>query len=90
MQIQIEAAKCTAATAVQKDHETNDSNTKAAEPFGLRAAWLHFANDMEVRRLVTLHMRIKRKKEALSELVRQRQTIMNRCIKRMRRAGGKH
>ncbi|NRB17706.1 MAG: hypothetical protein HRU33_09120 [Rhodobacteraceae bacterium] len=64
--------------------------TANAEPFGLRAPWLHFADHMEIRRLAKLHMRIERKKAALAELVGERHTIMRRCIRRMRRAGGKH
>lgn len=87
---QIEVSKCTPVAAVQRHREKSGSDTKTAEPFGLRAAWLHFANQMEIQRLAKLHVRIERKKAALSALVGQRQTIMNRCIKRMRRAGGKH
>ncbi len=61
-----------------------------SEPFGLRAAWLRFADQVELRRLAKLHMRIERKKMAMKELVGERQKIMNRCIKRMRRDEGKN
>jgi hypothetical protein len=60
------------------------------EPFGIRAAWLKFANEMELRRLAKLHMRIERRKRGLDELVTERQLIMNRCIRRMRRQNGKN
>lgn len=59
-------------------------------PFGLRAAWLHFTNERELRQLAKLHMRIERRKAGLADLVEERQRIMNRCIRRMRRAGGKN
>jgi hypothetical protein len=52
--------------------------------------WLHFANDLEVRRLAKLHLRIQRKQDALNQLINERQKIMNRCIRRMRRANGKN
>ena len=41
-----------------------------SEPFGLRAAWLRFADQVELRRLAKLHMRIERKKLAMKELVK--------------------
>lgn len=82
----IDNPTCTAATATQ----TGTNNTEKAEPFGLKAAWLHFANELEVRRLAKLHVRIERKKAALSGLISERQSIMNRCIRRMRRASGKN
>ena len=59
------------------------------EPFGLRAAWLRFANELELRRLAKLHMRIERRKRAIEGMVAERKLIMNRCIRRMRRAEGK-
>jgi len=69
----------------------NSQQTDAPiEPFGLRAAWLHFANMVELRRLAQLHGRITRRKQSLDELVVERQRIMNRCIRRMRRQQGKN
>ncbi len=59
-------------------------------PFGLRAAWLRFTEEVELRRLATLHCRIERRKRALEGLIAERQLIMNRCIRRMRRAEGKN
>lgn len=59
------------------------------EPFGLRAAWLRFAAEVELRRLAILHVRISRKERSLAALRSERATIMNRCIRRMRRAAGK-
>lgn len=60
------------------------------EPFGLRAAWLRFANEMELRRLAKLHTRIERRKRALRDLEGERRKIMMRCVRRMRRADGKN
>lgn len=59
------------------------------EPFGLRAAWCRFANELELRRLAVLHVRIERRKRGLADLTRERKTIMMRCIRRMRRDQGK-
>jgi hypothetical protein len=56
----------------------------------LRAAWLAFANEMELRRLAKLERRIERKKQALQVLVGERQLIMRRCIRRMRRKNNKN
>jgi hypothetical protein len=64
--------------------------TEKLEPFGLRAAWLHFANELELRRLAKLQVRIERRKRGLDDLVTERQRIMNRCIRRMRRQNGKN
>jgi hypothetical protein len=60
-----------------------------AQPFGLRAAWLRFAHEVELRRLAVLHVRIERKKATMDELVKERQRIMQRCIRRGRRIAGK-
>ena len=60
------------------------------EPFGLRDAWLRFASEVELRRLALLHLRIERRKRGLDGLVAERKRIMNRCIRRMRRAEGKN
>lgn len=57
--------------------------------FGLHAAWLRFAHEAELRRLAKLQMRIERKKAAMKVLLGERQRIMNRCIRRMRRSDGK-
>ena len=62
----------------------------AVEPFGLRAAWLRFATELELRRLARLHLRIERRKRGTADLITERQMIMNRCIRRMRRASGKN
>lgn len=70
-------------------HNSAQQSVKS-EPFGLRAAWLRFANEMELRRLAKLHLRIERRKRGLDDLVTERQLIMNRCIRRMRRQGGKN
>jgi hypothetical protein len=90
MQIQTETPICTPEAGTQQPHMAGSDDKKPAAPFGLRATWLHFANELEIRRLAKLHMRIERKRASLAELVGQRQTIMRRCIRRMRRAGGKN
>lgn len=59
------------------------------EVFGLNAAWLHYAEKIELARLAVLHVRIGRKERALADLRKERSQIMNRCIRRMRRASGK-
>lgn len=66
------------------------NNPPRPEPFGLRAAWLRFANAVELRRLARLHVRVKLKERALKEVISERQRIMNRCIRRMRRSEGKN
>lgn len=60
------------------------------EPFGLRAAWLRLATELELRRLAKLHLRIARRQQSLNEMIAERRLIMNRCIRRMRRADGKN
>jgi len=57
--------------------------------FGIEAPWLRFADDAELVRLSKLQVRIDRKEQALKDLRAERKTIMNRCIRRMRRAAGK-
>ena len=59
------------------------------EPFGLGSNWLASATEAELRRLAKLHLRISRRKAGLAIEVAERQLIMNRCIRRMRRAAGK-
>ncbi|MDO6588937.1 hypothetical protein DS901_13870 [Loktanella sp. D2R18] len=81
---------CTAPLATQTPPTIGHNSQEADEPFGLRAAWLHFANMIELRRLAQLHGRINRRKQSLDELVAERQRIMNRCIRRMRRQQGKN
>lgn len=56
------------------------------KPFGIGAAWLRFAKEVELRRLAVLHVRIERKKRALSDLRSERDVIAKRCEKRMQRA----
>ncbi|MEJ6397008.1 hypothetical protein [Yoonia sp. 208BN28-4] len=65
------------------------NNGPRLEPFGIRAAWLRFANSRELRRLAKLEARINRKRAAMAVMIEERRTIMNRCIRRMRRKDGK-
>jgi ribosomal protein L10 len=59
-------------------------------PFELGAPWTHHANPEELERLAKLHSRIQRKQRALSALIGERKTIMDRCIRRQRRTQGKN
>lgn len=84
---------CTAPPTTQALVGVNNNDpqhVEPIEPFGLRTAWLHFANELELRRLAKLHGRINRRKRGLDDLVTERQKIMNRCIRRMRRHQGKN
>lgn len=56
----------------------------------LHAKWREFINNDEIQRLEELEGRIDRKKRSLAEATSERQTIMNRAIRRMRRANGKN
>jgi hypothetical protein len=80
---------CTAAPTVHKP-KISAQNIAKPVPFGPRSAWLHFANEIEIRHLAKLHGRINRRKESLDDLISERQRIMNRCIRRMRRKNGKN
>lgn len=88
-----ETSACTAAPTTQGlagiGHNRRQP-TETIEPFGLRAAWLHFAKEVELRRLAKLQARINRINRRRSDLVSERQLIMARCIKRMRRLNGKN
>lgn len=59
------------------------------ELFGIGANWLRSATEAELRQLAKLHLRIARRKAGLAGLIAERQLIMNRCIRRMRREAGK-
>jgi hypothetical protein len=80
---------CVADATAQKRIGMGHNRPPKSAPFGLTAAWLRFANGLEVKRLAKLHVRIKRKEQALADLRKQRTKIMNRCIRRMRRSAGK-
>ncbi|MBT2131782.1 hypothetical protein [Aliiroseovarius lamellibrachiae] len=58
-------------------------------PNDAHAAWRDYVNDDEVHRLRVLEERIERKRLSLDETISERQLIMNRSIRRMRRAAGK-
>jgi hypothetical protein len=84
-----EVTERVAAPAAQAPAGIGHNGGPRVQPFGLRAAWLRFANELELRRLAKLHMRIERRKRGIEDLVAERRLIMNRCIRRMRRAEGK-
>lgn len=79
---------CAVDAAAQAPAAPGHNGGPAMEPFGLRARWLRFAQDVELRRLARLHIRITRRERALADLRAERTTIMMRCIRRMRRAEG--
>lgn len=81
---------CTAPPATQAPPAIGHNGGPHAPLFGLYAAWLRYADQRELRRLAKLHIRIERKKTALRDLTAERQRIMNRCIRRMRRSKGKN
>lgn len=60
---------------------------KRRDLFGLRAKWLRFAEQAELRRLAKLHVRIERRKALIAEDHAERLRIQDRCVKRMERAG---
>lgn len=60
------------------------------QPFGIDAPWLRHADEAELARLAKIQLRIWRRKETLAEITAERTKIMNRCIRRMRRASGKN
>lgn len=51
--------------------------------------WAEFINGEEEQRLTVISERIERKNATIEELLGERRRIMRRCIRRMRRAGGK-
>lgn len=75
--------------------DTRNGSKKARKPlakvelFGLRALWLHFADEIDLRRLAKLHVRIRVKERALHDLKEERRQIMRKCTRRMQRAQGK-
>lgn len=81
---------CTAAPATQTPVAIGHNGGPTVPLFGLRAAWLRFAKEVELRRLAKLHVRIERKKASMKVLVGERQRIMNRCTRRMRRSSGRN
>lgn len=85
-----ETSEGTQRTAPRAVHVNTTGRAEKAPPFGLKALWLHFTTELEVRRLAKLHLRIQRKQDGLNLLITERQKIMNRCIRRMRRAKGKN
>lgn len=63
--------------------------TVAIPAFECGAPWTAYATEAELKRLGTLQARITRREKALSEMKAERTRIMNRNIRRMRRAKGK-
>ncbi|MEP3298582.1 MAG: hypothetical protein ABJO27_19280 [Pseudoruegeria sp.] len=61
---------------------------EAITPFKKGTPWTGHAKDSELKRLGKLQARIERREKALRDLKSERTTIMNRCIRRMRRSNG--
>ncbi len=77
------------AATVQQSPMIGHNRPPELKLFGLFAAWLRYAETKELKRLAKLHVRIERREKALADLRKERTMIMNRCIRRMRRASGK-
>ena len=80
---------CVADVALLKPICMGHNHPSRPKLFGLKAAWLRFADVQELKRLAKLHVRIERREQALDDLRAERTKIMNRCIRRMRRKAGK-
>lgn len=50
-------------------HGIGHNSHPQPEPFGIRSAWLRFANAVELRRLAKLHVRVKVKERALKDVI---------------------
>lgn len=83
------SAPCAARPAAQPAPGIGHNGGPRSEPYGLRAAWLRFADAVELRRLAQLQARIERRKRGLADLQAEQRKIMQRCVRRMRRAEGK-
>lgn len=90
MHTPLNTSNCVATAATQVTRQAVLKNHKKIELFGLRALWLHFADELDLRRLAKLHMRIQLRELALHDLKEERRQIMRRCTRRMRRAQGKN
>lgn len=64
-----------------------NAEKKRRDLFGLKAKWLRFAEQSELRRLAKLHVRIERRKALIADDHAERLRIQDRCVKRMERAG---
>jgi len=85
-----EGVFCVVKATTQDTPAIGHNSTETPALFGLRAKWLRYTKETELRRLAMLHLRIERKKHALAVLRQERDTIMNRCVRRMRREAGKN
>lgn len=81
---------CAAPSTTQEPPSIGHNNPPRTDLFGLGAPWLWFADQLDLARLATLHVRIARKEQSLRDMRKERSLIMNRCIRRMRRAEGKN
>ena len=84
------AVSCAVKSTTQDTSAIGRNSAETPALFGLRAKWLRYTKETELRRLAMLHVRIERKKHALAVLRQERDTIMNRCVRRMRREAGKN
>ncbi|AUQ71056.1 hypothetical protein [Phaeobacter inhibens] len=86
MQTRANAPTCVPVTGTQAEPKQTGNGRKKIEIFGLKALWLHFADEMDLRRLAVLHLRISRKERALHELKEDQRKIRRKCTRRMQRA----
>ncbi|KIC30072.1 hypothetical protein [Leisingera sp. ANG-M6] len=90
MQTATDAAARVAGTDTQNGSKKARKPLAKVELFGLKALWLHFADEMDLRRLAKLHVRIRVKERALHDLKEERRQIMRKCTRRMQRAQRKN
>lgn len=64
------------------------AQNQSRDLFGIRAKWLRYADEKQLRRLAKLHVRIERRLEAVEQMREERNQIMMCCVRRMRRARG--
>ncbi|MDO6755400.1 hypothetical protein Q4598_04090 [Phaeobacter inhibens] len=86
MQTRANAPTRVPVTGTQAAPKQTGKSLKKIEIFGLRALWLHFADEMDLRRLAILHLRIRRKEHALHVLKEEQRQIRRKCTRRMQRA----
>ncbi|UWQ29892.1 hypothetical protein [Leisingera sp. M523] len=86
MQTATSTTDCPPVTGGHGNTKSQPKTYEKVELFGLRAIWLHFANERELRRLAKLHVRIRRREDAIRELKKERREIMECCKKRSYRA----
>ncbi|MEX0303094.1 MAG: hypothetical protein AB3N24_11775 [Leisingera sp.] len=86
MQTASRTPDCPPTTGGHGDTKKQPKTFEKVDLFGIRAIWLHFANELELRQLAKIHVRIKRRERAIQELKKDQREIAERCKKRSYRA----